>query len=417
MVLGRRQLARSLALLAPFLLLKNAAATQTQPSSTMNVLSFGADPSGKTDSAPAFAAAFAALPGNGGSIYVPDGDFRLDSPVVFSGKGVTLYGNGEQATRIFITHTGIAISFQQPSPLFMSCVRDLGLAAVGGIAECAISITYPPFPVYGAQTVLISNVSVPSPIYGAYPNFAGGLNLQGCWQSLVQNFKHLAPGANGPVSGSYFIRTGGRSIDCHFVDCTGQNSDLGFCFSGYTEGIHIQNCTIVSCNYGISMMSPVLDSFESTQQYYTLGLTISDSEIVAHTQAVQANRVLSAYITNSHLGLAPATSSNAAVGVIDSQDVKIDSCTISGQYGGQVGVAFRSLSFPCALNQINNCFFTGVSAAICFGQKVTSNTATGIRVTMGGLVLQNNNPVIDGSGNQSNNAQWMSSTGHVTYLR
>ena len=44
-----------------------------------NVLAYGADPTGATDSAPAFRSAIAALPTSGGTIYIPPGNYTLES--------------------------------------------------------------------------------------------------------------------------------------------------------------------------------------------------------------------------------------------------------------------------------------------------------------------------------------------------
>ena len=55
-----------------------------------SLLDHGADASGERDSAPALRAALAACP-QGGTVYVPDGRYRLDSPVKLDRPGLTLY--------------------------------------------------------------------------------------------------------------------------------------------------------------------------------------------------------------------------------------------------------------------------------------------------------------------------------------
>lgn len=48
----------------------------------VNVMDFGADPSGLTDSGPAFQKAFAALSKRGGTVLIPKGRFlRCDTPL------------------------------------------------------------------------------------------------------------------------------------------------------------------------------------------------------------------------------------------------------------------------------------------------------------------------------------------------
>lgn len=416
--IGRRHFGiGSLAASCALLINRRASAAQTTPANVQNVLAFGADPTGAADSAPAFQAAFSALPANGGTVYVPDGDYGLHSPVVFAGKPVSVEGNGEQSTRLFITHTGVGLSFPQPSPLYMTSVRNLGISAVSAQAECAISITFPPFPVYGMQTALIENVAAPSQLYAGYPNFVGGLQLRGCWQSVIRNFKHEAPGAGGPVTGGYFIDIGGRSVDIRITDCTGTNSDLGILLSSYTEGIHIKDTAIVSSNFGVSMPSANFDIYETSHQYSTLGLIISGSEISSLRRALQLQRVLSAYISDTHLGLLNPLESVQVVGIVDSQDVKLSGCTISGQGSQQIGILFQQVSYPCAFNESNNNFFVNLAYPIVYGQGVTGNTAIATRFTLGGTTLSNAPAIVDHSGNLTNNGQWLNSQGKEVWLR
>lgn len=62
---------------------------------TYNVLDYGADSSGATDSTPAFQLAVdAAETAGGGAIYVPSGTFLLNGKVDIGGSNIRVYGNG-----------------------------------------------------------------------------------------------------------------------------------------------------------------------------------------------------------------------------------------------------------------------------------------------------------------------------------
>jgi hypothetical protein len=67
----------------------------------VNVQSFGALGDGVTNDGPAIAAAFAAIPATGGSLYFPNGRYRFNAPLVFSstfGRPVSIIGQAEFTT-------------------------------------------------------------------------------------------------------------------------------------------------------------------------------------------------------------------------------------------------------------------------------------------------------------------------------
>ena len=64
----------------------------------MNVLDFGADRKGRTDSAPAIEAAIAAAQASGRTVYIPEGTFRVDRHIVVD--DITIEGAGHWYTKI-----------------------------------------------------------------------------------------------------------------------------------------------------------------------------------------------------------------------------------------------------------------------------------------------------------------------------
>lgn len=77
----------------------------------VNVLDFGADPSGATDSSPAFAAAITKISATGGSIFMPFGVYRLNTGLVFPDDVyIRFYGEGSFRTQLRFYGTGNAIT-------------------------------------------------------------------------------------------------------------------------------------------------------------------------------------------------------------------------------------------------------------------------------------------------------------------
>jgi hypothetical protein len=78
----------------------------------LNIIDYGADPTGTTDSSPAFNAAIAALPAEGGSIFVPHGTYIVDSTITLN-KWFHIYGegSGDTGSRIIVHNAGMGTLF------------------------------------------------------------------------------------------------------------------------------------------------------------------------------------------------------------------------------------------------------------------------------------------------------------------
>jgi hypothetical protein len=75
------------------------------PDGEVDVVDFGADPSGSNDSTSAFDAAIAAVSGSGGTVRVPAGTYRIDGLLEITASNVALVGDGSEATRLWFTRT------------------------------------------------------------------------------------------------------------------------------------------------------------------------------------------------------------------------------------------------------------------------------------------------------------------------
>lgn len=72
---------------------------------TVDVTSYGADPSGAADSAPAFLNALHALPAGGGVVFIPEGTYRLAGKIAVDRDDVVFRGQGRHRTRLLADHT------------------------------------------------------------------------------------------------------------------------------------------------------------------------------------------------------------------------------------------------------------------------------------------------------------------------
>lgn len=79
------------------------------PGAVADVTDFGALPDAMADSAPAFAAAIAAVAGSGGgTVYVPDGEYVLDANLLVGSSGIRIRGQSREGTRLHFTRSNAA---------------------------------------------------------------------------------------------------------------------------------------------------------------------------------------------------------------------------------------------------------------------------------------------------------------------
>ncbi|GAA5207669.1 glycosyl hydrolase family 28-related protein [Microbacterium kyungheense] len=111
-----------------------------------NVVDFGADPSGRRDSADAFDAAIAAAKQRGQVVYVPQGEFRVERHIVVD--DVTIRGAGTWHTKVFgsevalaepaadgSTHTGVGFYGKDAADGGSTDVHLSGFSIIGDVRE------------------------------------------------------------------------------------------------------------------------------------------------------------------------------------------------------------------------------------------------------------------------------------------
>jgi hypothetical protein len=178
-----------------------------------NVRDYGARGDSVTDDSAAFVAAFNALPAaTGGTIFVPRGNYVLNSPLTFSLKQVALVG--EEGATLWLNHDGIGFTITTGDPEKHCSVRDLVIRATStALPSWAIYVAAAPTPTSANQSVRISGVrilsigsAVPPPYRGS---IMGGIWLAYCWAAVVEDCNYFGPpigGAGSNPPGSVGLR-------------------------------------------------------------------------------------------------------------------------------------------------------------------------------------------------------------------
>ena len=77
-----------------------------------NIIDYGADPTGKTDSHDAISTAINKLPSTGGVVYIPEGTYLLNSTLLISQSNVVVRGAGMASTKLLSDVEGVSIEVE-----------------------------------------------------------------------------------------------------------------------------------------------------------------------------------------------------------------------------------------------------------------------------------------------------------------
>jgi Pectate lyase superfamily protein len=162
----------------------SAASATALPSQTINVIVFGADPTGANDSYSAVQAAInAAYAHNSGgyspaTVYLPPGTYKLSQPLELNYPGLILEGDTSWGT--FLAPQGRAIDLLTPGPNRAGAsvfVRDLGIVATNA-SEPSYGVIYINN-VYDSGLENINILNVPNSVAnGIYIANSGGVKIK-----------------------------------------------------------------------------------------------------------------------------------------------------------------------------------------------------------------------------------------------
>ena len=268
---------------------------------SFNVVDFGAVPSGG-DCTAAFNAAFAAVPQNGGEIFIPAGDYQLASSLVWAGKPLTIRGAGKAIPRLHLSHTGIAFDISQTTPTNRTVLRDFSALAenTAGQTGAVARLTYPYQQSFGYVTSFITDIEC----FG-YPNtnsgnppfpqtFLRGFILINCWSTQVNNISWFgAPAAPGATTSAIIELSG--SIDTRITGLQAYYGDTAVLQSDYCEGIYFTNPLIVGVDYLFRQTDITKFRGYTPTKLVLLGLWVANGEINCNLGTVQASNVAGGY--------------------------------------------------------------------------------------------------------------------------
>jgi hypothetical protein len=204
----------------------NALVNLGTQSAIVNVLNYGADPTGATDSSTAINAAITACP-NGGTVYIPPGTYTVSKSIVL--------GNGSAiAAPLAASMNGVT-----PSGTFTLTVNTANQSSVASAA----------FATGGGQIALWSSAS---PVLVAYTSYNASTGVfSGC--TIVRGTA-VALSADGTYANSVLVCQGTNSTK-YGITLTG-NSPAGVSaggFVGYKQNSTVLNCATGSFTAGIDI--------------------------------------------------------------------------------------------------------------------------------------------------------------------
>ena len=212
---------------------------------TVNVLDYGADPTGSADSTSAIQAAIA----TGLDVYVPDGTFKLTSALTLTTSNQSIFGNGAKS---YLKQTISDVNTFYGSGLSNVTISNLRVTPAPGHASVDnAAITF-----NASNYCVVDNVTVD---YNSASAFHGIWLVNSSNNRITNNLFLNAPGTNGVI-----FTAGGADIV--FTELSSYNIiDNNQCVSGNVYGInittntngntvgnHITNNTVSNCTaYGI----------------------------------------------------------------------------------------------------------------------------------------------------------------------
>jgi stage V sporulation protein SpoVS len=202
----------------------------------LNVLDYGADPTGVADSYAAFVAALAA----GSNVYVPQGTYKLTQTLSITGEKL-FYGPTSSSSSLqlaVLNFTGTGNGIQAISAQFGGlCIRNFMIIGGDGSGAYAIYSTRP-------QTV-IENIHMEGWDNSGIALEEAGTGSQASWGTLVRQCKWIGPATATPYFGFQVAINGGHvTLDgCEAIrGSIGINIDQG-------QAINIYRCsTNLQCN-------------------------------------------------------------------------------------------------------------------------------------------------------------------------
>lgn len=313
---------------------------------TINVLWFGADRTGSDDAAPKIQAAIDFAEANGGgTVFCPDGTYRLASSIVINGSSVVLGGGG--STTFLVDHTSnYALSIlgaSTASHITGVHVRNIRIVDAGSKLQRGIEIAY-------VDDALIENVEISGPEKHGVQ---------------VRNAQRLT------FSGVYVHNTGEGGVLGHGIGIYPYDGGGASDYDNTSDYVIIDNCTFATV-YGNSIDLTRGVGHRITNCRFTSGTT--DDSAVINLEGVKRSVVTGCHIvttpTSGRHGilLRSSTNPNDGTDVVYCEDVTV----FGNEATACSGDGFRLINGGTGIKVIGNDFRanTGYGATIAAGTNV-----------------------------------------------
>ena len=360
--------------------------------SALNVLWFGADPTGAADSQPAFAAALAVS----GNVYAPAGKYELNSALAYTlPNGIAachLYGEGPDAT-ILYWPGGQGLTVNMPSASNTVHIKDLTFTVgVAGGGSRGLLLNYT-----GVAYVITSALSDITNV-----TFRGddGYIVAYYWSEGIKvvavnniNFTGVsisgpAPGGSGYTSVGTGVNLQGSTVNAfygvvyNFCDCLFNYLNSGVVYGNYIQGVVLTQTNFTGGTFGVISQpgeAGILDQLALTNCQVNVANIGVDLETIAGAVSIANNL----FIVPPHgFGVSIASNTFTVVGnVFDGEGSTLSTVGVNITSGGG-GV-------------IDSNSFSNLDTAIALQAGATLN-----KVGSGNTFLSVNLPVSNlGSGN------------------
>ena len=271
----------------------------------INVLDYGADPTGTADSYAAFVAALAA----GSYVYVPSGTYRLTQTVSITGNKVLTGPESSQFAIAFaiINFTGTGNCFQAISAEFGGVsIRNFEIRGGDGSGAYAIYNTRP-------QSIF-ENLLIENWDNSGIALQEAGTGNQASWSTLVRQVKYAAPATATPYRG-YQVRINGGHVTLD--GCVAIRGSIGINIE-QGEAINIWRCsTNLQCNTttfpfsslprdeqcGIRLSGDSYKTAVSIRECYIEGFTYGIYVEACESLSIEDNYIADLGITGDFVGV------------------------------------------------------------------------------------------------------------------
>lgn len=362
----------------------SGAVTRTVESKLKDVVSvkdFGAKGDGVTDDTAAIQAAIDSIPVSGGTIYFPQGTYKLLSQISYSNKTISIIGAGIGVTTLLwasaATSSGIKAVLDNTALRFE--FKDLTLltqqSAVGTAIEIDMSgqIVGPPvgaflgsIPNRAAPRGSISNLEIRGQTGASTDGFNCGIYLKDVMKAHVSKVhirgKHGA--TQSDFESEYGIRlySQGKAVEAVIESCWVFHAEYGIHLREF-EGAMIRNCNLVGVYNGVDA--------ETTDLLPQID--IHGSHINAHRHCINFLRIRDSVIANNLLY-------HRTEAATDGTAMQLNACsniTVSGNTIRKTSSVARSMYGIVSQGNTNKCqFFRNIFIGLDAAAHKFDNSAT-----------------------------------------